>query len=91
MEKNFSHHPSIAPVLTGYLLKIVAFKEDLSKLANAFQKMQSSLDKSIKTIQDYVARATADAKVAREKASQALSKAPSPKKKAKKSDNDDDE
>jgi hypothetical protein len=89
LEKGFAHHPSIAPVLTGYLLKIVAFKEDLSKSADALQKMQSSLDKTVKSIQDSVAKATADAKVAREKATQALSKIPSTKKTKRGNDDDD--
>jgi hypothetical protein len=90
VEKGFAHHPSIAPILTGYLLKIVAFKEDLSKSADALAKMQSNLDKSVKTIQDSVARATADAKSAREKATQALSKMPGKNKKAKRGEDDDE-
>jgi DNA anti-recombination protein RmuC len=67
----------------------VAFKEDLSKSAEALQKMQSSLDKTVKSIQDSVAKATADAKVAREKATQALSKIPSTKKTKRGNDDDD--
>jgi hypothetical protein len=90
MEKGFSHHPSIAPILTGYLLKIVAFKEDLSKSSEVLQKMQANFDKSIKTIQDAMAKVATDAKVAREKATQALSKSPGAKKKAKKNDEDDE-
>jgi hypothetical protein len=91
IEKGFAHHPSIAPILTGYLLKIVAFKEDLVKSADALTKMQSSLDKSVKTIQDSVSRATADAKAAREKATQALSKSPGKNKKAKRNDDEQEE
>jgi hypothetical protein len=87
MEKGFSHHPSIAPILTGYLLKIVAFREDLAKSAEALQKMQAHMDKTVKSMQDSIAKAAADAKVAREKATQALSK--SPKKKARREDDDE--
>jgi hypothetical protein len=90
VEKGFSHHPSIAPVLTGYLLKIVAFKEDLTKSSDAMTKMQSTLDKTVKSIQDSVAKALSDARIAKEKATQALSKSPAAKKKAKKNDDDDD-
>jgi hypothetical protein len=82
LEKKFVNHPAIAPVLTSHMLSIVSFKEDVKKGGDALQKLQSNVDKQLKLVQDLATKANSTANVAKDKAIQALSRAP-PKKRGK--------
>jgi hypothetical protein len=87
LEKKFVNHPSIAPILTSHMLSIVSFKEDVKKGVDALLKLQSSVDKQLKLVQDLATKANSTANLAKDKATQALSKAP-PKKKGKAGETD---
>jgi hypothetical protein len=90
LEKKFVNHPAIAPILTSHMLSIVSFKEDVKHGADALLKLQSNVDKQLKAMQDLTTNANASANIAKEKATQALSKAP-PKKKSKPGDAEEEQ
>jgi hypothetical protein len=89
VEKKFVNHPAIAPVLTSHMLTIVSFKEDVKRGTDALNKLQANFDKQLKALQDVATKANSTAQLAKEKATQAMSRAPA-KKKGKKTETGDE-
>jgi hypothetical protein len=80
VEKGFTNHPSIAPVLTTHMLTIVAFKEDLKKSSDVLAKMQQTADKALKDVQEVASKANTAALAAKEAVKRVESRLPAKKK-----------